>query len=74
MGMRTLDTLHSDNLNCIVSKTAEHLTLKSLAPGPDDPNGGDRSKSVFKEDEAIPLPFRALLKDYFRSGYDRGHM
>jgi endonuclease G len=54
-------------------QTAEHLTLKSFPP-PDDPNGGDRSKSIFKEDESIPLPFRALLKDYFRSGYDRGHM
>lgn len=56
-------------------KTAEHLTLKFITPNPDDPNGGgDRSKSTFKEDEAIPLPFRALLKDYFRSGYDRGHL
>ncbi|VDB91545.1 unnamed protein product [Peniophora sp. CBMAI 1063] len=25
------------------------------------------------EDEAIPLPFRARLQGYFRSGYDRGH-
>ncbi|KAG8810608.1 nuclease [Serendipita sp. 399] len=54
--------------------TAEHLTLASVSPPPDDPNGGDRHKSVFKEDESIPLKFRALLKDYFRSGYDRGHM
>ncbi|ODN78749.1 hypothetical protein L202_04312 [Cryptococcus amylolentus CBS 6039] len=34
----------------------------------------DRSKSVFKEDEGIPEMFRAKLGDYFRSGYDRGHM
>lgn len=54
-------------------QTAEHITLKSF-PDKDNPNGGDRSKSMFKEDESIPLSFRALLKDYFRSGYDRGHM
>ncbi|WVN85921.1 uncharacterized protein L203_101074 [Cryptococcus depauperatus CBS 7841] len=34
----------------------------------------DRSKSVFKEDQGIPEMFRAKLSDYFRSGYDRGHM
>jgi endonuclease G len=54
-------------------KTAEHLTLADVKY-PEGPDGGDRHKSVFKEDESIPLPFRALLKDYFRSGYDRGHM
>ncbi|GFZ49525.1 Nuclease [Saitozyma sp. JCM 24511] len=35
---------------------------------------GDRSRSVFMEDEGIPEMFRAKLQDYFRSGYDRGHM
>ncbi|KAL5490076.1 NUC1 [Sanghuangporus weigelae] len=59
--------------------TAEHLTLSSLgrsileAQAVDD-DKGDRSRSVFTEDTAIPLPFRARLQDYFRSGYDRGHM
>jgi DNA/RNA endonuclease G (NUC1) len=28
---------------------------------------------VFVEDVSIPEKFRARLKDYFRSGYDRGH-
>ncbi|KAG6879043.1 hypothetical protein C0992_005668 [Termitomyces sp. T32_za158] len=51
--------------------TAEHLTQASLKPGKDS---GDRSKSNFIEDESVPIPFRARLKDYFRSGYDRGHM
>ena len=35
--------------------------------------GGDRRHSTFAEDESIPEKFRAKLKDYFRSGYDRGH-
>ncbi|KAG8889157.1 nuclease [Tulasnella sp. 332] len=65
------------------SWTAEHLTLASLGKSrvvetvPDEGEGkskGDRSRSNFSEDEAIPIPFRARLADYFRSGYDRGHM
>jgi endonuclease G len=35
---------------------------------------GDRANSTFQEDESLPAPFRAKLQDYFRSGYDRGHM
>ncbi|KAH9966494.1 DNA/RNA non-specific endonuclease [Russula dissimulans] len=61
--------------------TVEHLTMASLGKsGVDDPTArenserGDRGKSVFTEDEALPEPFRAKLQDYFRSGYDRGHM
>jgi endonuclease G, mitochondrial len=34
---------------------------------------GDRKDSVFVEDFAVPEKFRARLKDYFKSGYDRGH-
>ncbi|CUA74159.1 hypothetical protein RSOLAG22IIIB_05450 [Rhizoctonia solani] len=49
--------------------TAEHLTLASLGT-----KSGDRSHSEFKEDDGIPVPFRARLRDYYRSGYDRGHM
>ncbi|KAG9016210.1 nuclease [Tulasnella sp. JGI-2019a] len=63
------------------SWTAEHLTLASLGKSrvvetiPDEGKGkGDRSRSNFSEDESIPVPFRARLADYFRSGYDRGHM
>ncbi|KAJ2723999.1 nuclease [Coemansia sp. Benny D115] len=47
---------------------AEHLTQENLR-GP-----ADRATSEFHEDTQLPVPFRALLKDYFRSGYDRGHM
>ena len=36
-------------------------------------SNGDRKHSYFVEDESIPEKFRAKLKDYFRSGYDRGH-
>ncbi|KAF1961909.1 hypothetical protein CC80DRAFT_199732 [Byssothecium circinans] len=47
---------------------AEHITPQSLAE-----NNADRKHSVFIEDVSIPEMFRAKLKDYFRSGYDRGH-
>ncbi|KAI2642663.1 hypothetical protein GGS21DRAFT_185911 [Xylaria nigripes] len=46
----------------------EHITPESLAI-----QDGDRKHSVFLEDESVPEKFRAKLKDYFRSGYDRGH-
>lgn len=46
----------------------EHITPASLAV-----RDGDRRHSVFLEDEAVPDKFRARLKDYHRSGYDRGH-
>lgn len=47
---------------------AEHITAASLAN-----SNADRKHSVFVEDTGIPDKFRAKLKDYFRSGYDRGH-
>ncbi|KAK4138330.1 hypothetical protein BT67DRAFT_437652 [Trichocladium antarcticum] len=47
---------------------AEHITPASLAQ-----RDGDRKHSAFVEDGAIPDKFQAKLKDYFRSGYDRGH-
>ncbi|KAF2634294.1 hypothetical protein P280DRAFT_474733 [Massarina eburnea CBS 473.64] len=47
---------------------AEHITPQSLSE-----NNADRKHSVFVEDVSIPEMFRAKLKDYFRSGYDRGH-
>ncbi|GAB1320662.1 nuclease [Madurella fahalii] len=46
----------------------EHITPASLAV-----RDGDRKNSVFLEDPSIPEKFQAKLKDYFRSGYDRGH-
>ncbi|KAI9902545.1 hypothetical protein N3K66_001897 [Trichothecium roseum] len=47
---------------------AEHITPDSLAM-----REGDRKNSAFVEDDAVPPKFRALLKDYYRSGFDRGH-
>ncbi|AEO69431.1 uncharacterized protein THITE_2119832 [Thermothielavioides terrestris NRRL 8126] len=46
----------------------EHITPASLAL-----RDGDRKNSTFLEDPLIPDKFQAKLKDYFRSGYDRGH-
>ncbi|KAK3388232.1 mitochondrial nuclease [Sordaria brevicollis] len=48
--------------------TVEHITPESLSI-----SAGDRKKSQFVEDDAIPEKFRGKLKDYFRSGFDRGH-
>ncbi|KAK9373209.1 uncharacterized protein V1513DRAFT_449764 [Lipomyces chichibuensis] len=48
----------------------EHITPQSISRT----EGVDRKKSTFTENESIPLKFRARLADYFRSGYDRGHM
>ncbi|ODV58733.1 ribonuclease ASCRUDRAFT_38749 [Ascoidea rubescens DSM 1968] len=47
----------------------EHITADSLKRNGDT----NRGKSVFKEDEKIPMEYRGLLRNYFRSGYDRGH-
>ncbi|KAJ1335106.1 endonuclease G [Microdochium nivale] len=47
---------------------AEHITPASLAQ-----REGDRQHSTFLEDAAVPEQFRARLKDYARSGFDRGH-
>ncbi|KAH9463545.1 hypothetical protein Pst134EA_015635 [Puccinia striiformis f. sp. tritici] len=53
--------------------TAEHLTSANLKSG-DGEDKPDRSHSTFHEDVSIPVQFRSKLSDYFRSGYDRGHM
>lgn len=61
------------------SQTAEHLTLASLGKSslvspPSNGEGGDRMRSTFTEDTSLPDLFRARLQDFFKSGYDRGHM
>lgn len=47
----------------------EHITKDSIK----SVDGVNRKRSIFKEDENIPFKFRNKLRDYFRSGYDRGH-
>lgn len=49
-------------------KVAEHITPESLAS-----RNGNRDHSTFQEDAQVPEMFRGKLKDYYRSGYDRGH-
>src|ERR1700712_1962194 len=49
--------------------SAEHLTTHSLAVARNTPRHG-----VFHEDERLPSDDRAMVSDYTRSGYDRGHM
>ncbi|KAI8070485.1 hypothetical protein BC940DRAFT_271225 [Gongronella butleri] len=49
---------------------AEHLTKDTLKRA----DGVDRQNSKFKEDDQIPVQFRARLSDYYQSGFDRGHM
>ncbi|GAA6030536.1 hypothetical protein JCM8097_006194 [Rhodosporidiobolus ruineniae] len=67
--VRTAYTAAYDRRNRIPAWTAEHLTAANLKSG-----GGDRADAKFMEDEGIPEMFRAHLLDYFKSGYDRGHM
>jgi endonuclease G len=49
--------------------SAEHLTVDSLARAHNTARQGQ-----FHEDERLPPDDRAILSDYTRSGYDRGHM
>ncbi|KAJ1651356.1 nuclease [Dispira simplex] len=53
----------------------EHLTRDNIRrPPKDGKDEPDRTHSNFREDKNIPPTFRSLLKDYFKSGYDRGHL
>lgn len=49
-------------------KVVEEITKEGL-----EKKVGDRRDSQFLEDVTVPEKFRAKLRDYFRSGYDRGH-
>lgn len=52
--------------------TAEHLTAESIRRPPG--TEVNRAQSIFTEDVRVPWQFRSTNKDYFNSGYDRGHM
>ncbi|XBW37303.1 hypothetical protein QEN19_002885 [Hanseniaspora menglaensis] len=66
---------HNEFITCydrerkIPKWVVEHITRSQLQL-----KMGDRKNSNFKEDQSVPLKYRSFLKDYFRSGYDRGHM
>lgn len=49
--------------------SAEYLTRERLAAA-----RGMKRQNTFHEEEKIPATSRSMLKDYVRSGYDRGHM
>jgi endonuclease G len=51
--------------------SAEHLTAENLLAGQ---NVARPSGNAFHEDPNIPEDERAMLDDYKRSGFDRGHM
>lgn len=61
-------TLAYDTRGKIPLWTCEHLTLESLS------KNADRTGIQFYEDEEIYKPHRSLLKDYAKSGFDRGHI
>lgn len=54
------------------SWTAEHLTAESIRRPPGQQVS--RGQSIFMEDARVPAMFQSKNSDYFRSGYDRGHM
>lgn len=49
--------------------SVEHISAASIKPQA----GVNRDGSKFQEDENIPEIFRSTLKDYYKSGFDRGH-
>jgi len=49
----------------------EHLTKDNTCK---TENTVDRSKFDFSEDSSVPAIFRATNKDYYKSGFDRGHL
>ncbi|GAA5937800.1 hypothetical protein JCM1841_004062 [Sporobolomyces salmonicolor] len=67
--VRTAYTTAYNRALRIPAWTAEHLTADSIKGG-----GGDRQDARFSEDADIPEMFRGKLLDFFKSGYDRGHM
>uniref|UniRef100_A0A1A9W9F9 Endonuclease n=1 Tax=Glossina brevipalpis TaxID=37001 RepID=A0A1A9W9F9_9MUSC len=77
-GFPSLDNVRSysdfvlsyDRRNRVPYWVFEHLTAASVAKNEEV----DRAKCDFKSDESIHPYFRSQNSDYFRSGFDRGHM
>jgi endonuclease G len=76
-GWPTSDTIRTYD-NFVLSydrrnKTA-HWVFEHLTPELVHAKNVDRTKSEFFEDNTIHPYFRASLRDYFGSGFDRGHL
>jgi endonuclease G len=59
--------LHYVYNNKLSEYAVEKVTRESIA-------GNFPRKDEFREDPELPIQYRATLKDYTGSGYDRGHM
>jgi endonuclease G, mitochondrial len=57
-----------DTKTKVPSWVYEKISLKDLY------GDGDREKSKFREDLSFPSEHKSHLKDYYQSGYDRGHL
>ena len=70
--IRTYDNfvLSYDRRNKTANWVIEHLSPTLLQKNPNS----DRSKSEFFEDKSVHPFFRSSNSDYFRSGFDRGHL
>jgi endonuclease G len=62
--------LSYDRRNRVANWVYEHITSTHIKPAQDV----DRGKSEFKEDAFIHQYFRSTNHDYYKSGYDRGHL
>lgn len=62
--------LSYDRRNRVPLWVFEHLTPESIRKT----DGVDRDHSRFHTDEVLHPYFRSTSRDYYRSGYDRGHM
>lgn len=64
---RTGYAVHYDYSTKVSEYAVEKVTKASIV-------GKATRKDDFREDPSVPAQFRATLKDYQASGYDRGHM
>ncbi|XP_055838435.1 endonuclease G, mitochondrial-like [Episyrphus balteatus] len=62
--------LSYDRRNRVAHWVLEHLTLPCIS----NQTGVNRRIAIFRSDIAIPTMFRSTNQDYYRSGFDRGHL
>ncbi|KAJ3126425.1 nuclease [Nowakowskiella sp. JEL0407] len=73
----TSDSLFRDGYTLAYNRSTRnpYFVVETISHSNDpDSLPPSRSKSHFQEDSDIPLKYRAKLKDYIGSGFDRGHM